>query len=125
MLSWKASLWCKAFLANPQLGFMEWVFLFAAIVFEVVGTMSMKFAAGFAKLLPSVMVFVCYGVALALVTMALRRIDISVAYTIWSGVGTVLVALIGVFYFGEQMTMLKLGCIALIMVGVAGLRWMH
>lgn len=101
---------------------MSWAYLFAAILFEVAGTMSMKFAAGFTRLLPSVMVFACYAVALALVTLALRKIEISVAYTIWSGVGTALVAIIGIVYFGEEVTPLKVACIFCILAAVVGLR---
>jgi small multidrug resistance pump len=101
---------------------LNWLYLFAAILFEVVGTMSMKFSEGFTKLLPSVMIFVCYAVAFTFVTFAIRKIEISVAYTVWSGVGTTLVAMIGILYFGEQATAFKLASIALVIAGVVGLK---
>lgn len=102
---------------------MSWLYLTLAILFEVAGTMSMKFSEGFTKLWPSVLVFVCYGIALTLVTVALRKIELSVAYTIWAGVGTTLIALIGIFYFGETATALKVVSIALVIAGVVGLKY--
>jgi small multidrug resistance pump len=101
---------------------MSWAYLFAAIVFEVAGTMSMKLSEGFTKLVPSVLIFVFYAVAFTLVTLAIRKIEISVAYTVWSGVGVALIALIGIFYFGEQITALKIASILLVITGVIGLR---
>ncbi len=101
---------------------MSWLFLFAAILSEVAGTMAMKFAEGFTKLLPSILIFVFYAIAFAFVTLALKKIEISVAYTIWAGVGTVLIALIGIVYFGESATLLKFVSIALVLAGVVGLK---
>lgn len=100
----------------------NWLYLFAAILFEVAGTMSMKYSEGFTRLLPSVMIFVCYAIAFTFVTFAIRKIEISVAYTVWSGVGVTLVALIGILYFGEQANALKLASIAMVIAGVVGLR---
>ena len=102
---------------------LHWLYLFAAILFEVAGTMSMKFSEGFTRLLPSVLIFVCYAIAFTFVTFAIRRIEISVAYTVWSGVGTTLIALIGICYFGEQATALKLASIGLVVAGIVGLKF--
>ncbi len=101
---------------------MHWLYLFAAILSEVAGTISMKYSYGFSKLLPSVLLFVFYGMALAFITIALRKIDLSIAYTIWAGVGTAIIAIIGIFYFGEQATALKIFSIALVISGVVGLK---
>lgn len=101
---------------------MSWVYLFGAILFEVAGTISMKFSEGLTKLVPSILIFVFYVAAFTLVTLAIRKIELSVAYTIWAGVGTTLVALIGIFYFGEQLTALKLASITLVIAGVVGLK---
>lgn len=101
---------------------MSWVYLFGAILFEVAGTISMKFSEGLTKLVPSVLIFVFYAVAFTLVTLAIRKIELSVAYTIWAGVGTTLVALVGIFYFGESVTALKLASITLVIAGVVGLK---
>jgi small multidrug resistance pump len=101
---------------------IHWLYLFAAIIFEVCGTMSMKFSQGFTRLLPSVMIFVCYAAAFVCVTFAIRKIEISVAYTVWSGIGTTLVAIIGIWYFGETLNVLKAASIAVIILGVIGLK---
>ena len=101
---------------------MSWVYLIAAILFEVAGTTCMKLAEGFTKLLPSVLIFVFYAIAFALVTLAIRTIELSVAYTIWAGVGTTIVAVIGIWYFGESLNALKVASIALVILGVVGLK---
>lgn len=101
---------------------MHWLWLFAAILCEVAGTISMKYAAGFTKLIPSILLFVFYGLALTFVTIALRKIELSTAYTIWAGMGTTLIAIIGICYFGEQATLFKILSIGLVIVGVMGLK---
>lgn len=96
----------------------SWVFLVAAIVLEVCGTTSMKISDGFSKALPSVLIFVFYGMSMVCLTFAVKRIDISVAYAVWSGLGTGIVAVIGTAWFGEPLGALKLGALALIVIGV-------
>jgi len=100
---------------------MAWVILLVAILFEVTGTTSMKLSQGFQQPLPSVMVFICYGISIALLTVAVKTIDISVAYAIWCAVGTVLIASIGILWFGEPATLWRLVWISLIIVSVVGL----
>lgn len=101
---------------------MHWLYLFGAILFEVAGTLCMKYSDGFSRLLPSVLLFVFYGCTFALITLALKKIELSIAYTIWAGVGTTLIALIGIFYFGESSAPLKLASIGLVILGVIGLK---
>ena len=72
--------------------------------------------------MPSVLLFVFYASSFALMTIAVKRIDMSVSYAIWSGVGTAVIALIGVFAFGESLTTVQIVSIVLIIVGVVGLR---
>lgn len=100
---------------------MHWFYLALAISFEVAGTTCIKLSEGFKNTLPSVLIFVFYGVAFYFLSLAVRKIDISVSYAIWSGVGTALIALIGIYLFKETMTVLKLLSITLIIAGVAGL----
>jgi small multidrug resistance pump len=100
---------------------MPWIFLSFAILFEVAGITSMKLSRGFAELLPSIGVFVFYICSAAAVIAALRRLELSVAYAIWSGVGTALTAMIGFAYFREPFTFGKLASIALVVAGVVGL----
>jgi len=99
----------------------SWLMLVAAIVLEVAGTTSMKLSDGFTRLLPSVLLAVFYLFSLAALALALKRIDVSIAYAIWAGVGTVLVAVVGVLWFREPVSLLKVGSILLIVAGVVGL----
>jgi small multidrug resistance pump len=96
-------------------------YLACAILFEVAGTTSMKLAKGFTNIIPSVLLFVFYTASLVALTSALRRIDVGVAYAVWSGVGTALITIIGILYFREPAGLVKLASIGFIIVGVAGL----
>lgn len=100
---------------------MPWIFLSAAIVLEVAGTTSMKLSRGFAEIWPTVAVLLFYGAAAAALILALKRLELSVTYAIWSGVGTALTAFVGIAYFRESFTSLKLASLALIILGVTGL----
>jgi len=81
----------------------------------------MKLSEGFTKTVPSILLFVFYSLSFGMLTLALKRIDVSVAYAVWSGVGTALIATIGVLWFKEPITALKLISLGLIVGGVVGL----
>ncbi len=98
-----------------------WLALAGAIVLEVSGTVSMKLSDGFTKLVPSILIFVFYAASFAVLTLALKKIDVSVAYAVWAGVGTALIATVGILYFKEPLSVLKLFSIFLIIAGVIGL----
>jgi small multidrug resistance pump len=100
---------------------MTWIYLALAILLEVAGTTCMKLSDGFTKMVPSILLFVFYTLSFGMLTLALKRIDVSIAYAVWSGVGTALIATIGVLWFKEPMTALKLISLALIIIGVVGL----
>ncbi len=99
----------------------HWFYLIIAILLEVAGTTSMKVSEGFSRWLPSILIFVFYGLSFASLTLALKRIDVSIAYAIWAGLGTALITVIGIAYFKEPATLIKLISIGLIVVGVIGL----
>lgn len=99
----------------------HWFYLAWAIILEVAGTTSMKLSRGFTNPVPSILLFVFYLASFVALTFALRRIDISVAYAVWSGAGTALIATIGMLYFRDPATTLKLVSIGLIVAGVVGL----
>ena len=101
---------------------LYWSCLALAIALEIAGTTSMKLSQGFTRPLPSVLLFLFYALSFALMTVAVKRIDMSVSYAIWSGVGTAVIALIGVFAFGETLSAVQIASIALIIAGVIGLR---
>jgi small multidrug resistance pump len=98
-----------------------WTYLITAIMLEVAGTTAMKLSGGFTRVWPSVAMMLFYLLSLGALTLALKRFDMSMAYAIWSGVGTALITLVGVWMFKEPVTLLKLASIALIIAGVVGL----
>ncbi len=98
-----------------------WAVLSGAILFEVAGTTCMRLSEGFTRLTPSVLIFVFYAVSFTLNTLVTRVLGLSVVYAVWSGVGTVLTALIGIYHFKEPVTAAKLVSISLIVTGVIGL----
>ena len=98
-----------------------WFALAGAIALEVSGTVSMKLSDGFTKLVPSILIFVFYTASFIMLTLALKKIDVSVAYAIWAGVGTALITIIGILYFKEPLSALKVFSIFLIIAGVIGL----
>lgn len=97
---------------------MGWIYLISAILLEVSGTMSMKLSEGMTKIIPSILIFIFYGLSLSLLTFALKTIPVSVAYAIWSGVGTALIAVLGFSFLNESFDFFKLGGIILIIAGV-------
>jgi small multidrug resistance pump len=97
-------------------------YLAAAIVLEIRGTKSLKLSDGFTRIGPAVAVVLCYAASFVLLSLALRGIVLSIAYAVWSGVGTAVVAIIGIVWFGEGAGAWKILCLALIVLGVAGLR---
>ena len=100
---------------------MHWFYLAMAILLEVAGTTCMKLSEGFTRLLPSVSVFVLYGASFALMILALKKIELSIAYAIWAGLGTALIAVIGIVWFRESVSLLKIVSIAFVIIGVVGL----
>ncbi|MBN3949696.1 MAG: multidrug efflux SMR transporter [Nostoc sp.] len=99
----------------------SWIYLIAAIVFEVSGTTCMKLSQGFTKIVPSVLIFVFYGLCFSFLTLALKKLEVSVAYSVWAGLGTILIAFIGIIWFRESASFIKLLSIALIIIGVIGI----
>ncbi|MBX9677872.1 MAG: multidrug efflux SMR transporter [Gemmataceae bacterium] len=97
---------------------MHWLYLAAAILFELLGTTAMKASDGLRKPLPAGLMFASYVLAFTSLAQSLRTLDVSVAYAIWAGLGTVIIAVIGVVWFRESLTLAKIVGIALISVGV-------
>ena len=83
------------------------MFLALSIVTEVAGTTSMKLSEGFAKPGFTALIFIFYGVSFYFFSQAIKRMDLGAAYAIWAGLGTALIALIGVVYFRDGMDMIK------------------
>lgn len=98
-----------------------WMLMIAAILFEVLGTTCMKLSDGFRKLKPSIGLAVSYTLCFICLTIAMEKIDVSVAYALWSAMGTALITIIGVTYFKERKTPMKFVSIGLIIIGVVSL----
>lgn len=99
-----------------------WFYLLGAILFEVAGTISMKLSNGFSHVLYSILIFVFYVISFTLLTFAIKKIDLSIAYAVWAGLGTILITLVGIYWFKEGAGTVKLLSIALIIIGVVGLK---
>jgi small multidrug resistance pump len=100
----------------------SWLLLMGAIVAEVGGTTCLKLSYGFSRLVPSLGVVVLYSLSFVLLATVLKAMDVSVAYAIWSGVGTALVAAIGILVFGEPLSAARLVSVGFIILGVVGLQ---
>jgi small multidrug resistance pump len=100
---------------------LAWTYLSAAIATEVVGTVFLRYTDGFTRPAPSILVLVNYAASLWLTALALRELEVSLAYAVWAGVGTAAVAIIGMAALGETVNGLKLASIALVISGVVGL----
>ncbi len=101
---------------------MSWLYLILAILLEVSGTTCLKLSQGFTKTLPSVLLFILYGLSFTSFSLALKKIEVGVAYAVWSGLGTTLIATVGILWFREPLSALKIISIGLIVIGVIGLR---
>ena len=99
----------------------SWIFLYVAIGLEVAGTIALKFSKGMTVLVPSVMAYLLYTGSLSSLGIALKQIPVSVAYAIWAGLGSTAVALIGIFYFREPASLLKILSLLMVVTGLVGL----
>lgn len=101
---------------------MSWTYLFFAGLFEIGWAIGLKYTEGFTRLTPSLLTIASMIVSLGLLGLALKELPVGTAYAIWTGIGTVGTALLGIWLFGEPATALRLGCIALIVSGIVGLK---
>jgi small multidrug resistance pump len=100
---------------------MHWLYLALAVVFEVAGTTAMKLSEGLRRPGWAAAMLVAYVACFLLVTLAIRRIELSVAYAIWAGAGTAIIGVLGVVAFGEPVTALKVAGLLLVVLGVVAL----
>jgi small multidrug resistance pump len=105
---------------NPTL--QGWLFLMGAILMEVAGTTCLKLSEQFTRQWPSLLMFWFYGLSFVGLNFALKSIELSVAYAVWSALGITLVSLIGMSWFKEPVSTMKIACLALVVVGVVGLQ---
>jgi len=100
---------------------MALILLLAAIAAEVTGTTALKQSAGYGKVVPTIVMVVSYLLAFVLLTLAVKHLQVSIAYAIWSGAGTAAISVIGVYAFDEPLTTAKIIGILLVIGGVVTL----
>jgi quaternary ammonium compound-resistance protein SugE len=101
---------------------MAWTYLFIAGVLEIVWAIGLKYADGFTKLVPSLITGVALVGSMVFLALALRAIPVGTGYAIWTGIGAVGTAILGIVLFAEPATVARLGCIGLIVAGIVGLK---
>jgi quaternary ammonium compound-resistance protein SugE len=101
---------------------MAWVVLFFAGLLEIGWAVGLKFTEGFTRPLPSILTALCMIASLGLLGLALRSLPLGTAYAVWTGIGTVGTAMVGILWLGESASAGRLACIALIVAGIAGLK---
>lgn len=101
---------------------MAWLYLLLAGLFEIGFAIGLKYTEGFTRLWPSVGTVASAAISLWLLTQALRTIPVGTAYAIWTGIGAVGVAALGIVLFSESASLPRLLCIAVIVAGVIGLK---
>ena len=101
---------------------MHWIYLVFAGIFEIGWAIGLKYTEGFSKPLPTVLTIASMIVSLSLLGLALKELPVGTAYAVWTGIGTVGTALLGIALLGEPATAIRLACIGLIVAGIIGLK---
>ena len=101
---------------------MSWMVLFLAGLFEIGWAIGLKYTDGFSRPLPTLLTVLSMIVSLGLLGVALKTLPVGTAYAVWTGIGTVGTALLGIWLLGEPATAMRLACIALIVAGIVGLK---
>lgn len=101
---------------------MAWLYLFIAGLLEVGWAIGLKYTQGFTRLVPTVLTLASMAVSLGLLGLALKSLPVGTAYAVWTGIGTVGTAILGIVLLGEPTTALRLACIGLIVAGIVGLK---
>jgi quaternary ammonium compound-resistance protein SugE len=103
---------------------MAWFYLLAAGIAEIGWAIGLKYTEGFTRPLPTALTLLSMLVSILLLGLALKTLPLGTAYAVWTGIGTVGTVLAGMLLFGEPADALRLGCIALITAGIAGLKFL-
>ena len=101
---------------------MAWLYLFVAGLFEVGWAIGLKYTHGFSRLLPTVFTLASMAISLGLLGLALKSLPVGTAYAVWTGIGTIGTAILGIALLGEPAGALRLACIGLIVAGIVGLK---
>jgi len=101
---------------------MSWVYLLVAGLFEIGWAIGLKYTNGFTRLVPTVLTAISMAISLGLLGLALKTLPVGTAYAVWTGVGAVGTAILGIYLLGEPATAGRLVCIGLIVSGIVGLK---
>ncbi|MGB3269816.1 MAG: quaternary ammonium compound efflux SMR transporter SugE [Rhodanobacter sp.] len=101
---------------------MAWIYLLLAGLFEVVWAIGLKYTDGFSRLWPSVGTLAAMAVSIVLLAMAVKTLPIGTAYAVWTGIGALGAVALGIVLFGDPATPMRLACVALVLVGIVGLK---
>ena len=101
---------------------MPWIYLTIAGLFECAWAIGLKYTDGFTRLWPSLLTIAAMAASFLLLSLAMRSIPVGTAYAVWTGIGAVGVAILGMLFFGEPRELVRLASIGLIVVGIFGLR---
>jgi len=101
---------------------MAWTYLVLAGLFEVGWAIGLKYTEGFTRLVPSVLTIISMVVSVLLLGLALKSLPVGTGYAVWTGIGTVGTALLGIYLLGEPATAARMACIGLIVAGILGLK---
>ena len=101
---------------------MAWIYLFVAGLFEVAWAIGLKYTDGFTRLVPSLVTIISMIVSVVLLGLALKVLPVGTGYAVWTGIGTIGTALLGIILFGEPATAMRLVCIGFIVAGILGLK---
>ena len=101
---------------------MAWVLIVIAGVLEMAWTVGMKYSEGFTKLVPSIFTGVSLVVSFACLTIGIKSLPVGTAYAVWTGIGAAGTAVLGIILFHEPATALRIGSLAMIVVGIVGLK---
>lgn len=102
---------------------MAWIYLFVAAIFEIGWAIGLKYTQGFTRLWPSVVTISAMAVSLTLLALAVRTIPVGTAYAVWTGIGAVGTAILGIVLFSEPLTAWRVICLVLILAGIVGLKF--
>ena len=102
---------------------MKWIYLIIAIITEVIATSALKESQGFSKLLPSVIVIISYSLTFYFMSLTLKEMSVGITYAIWSGMGILLISLIGYFRYNQVLDSAAIFGMSFIVVGVIILRF--
>jgi quaternary ammonium compound-resistance protein SugE len=101
---------------------MAWTILFFAGLLEIGWAIGLKYTEGFTRVVPSVLTLAAMAASVILLGLALKTLPIGTAYAVWTGIGAVGTAILGIILFGDPATAVRLACIGLIVAGIAGLK---